>query len=117
MSDAQRIANAIATYRLPLTNEAALQDAVARVLDSLGVDFKREKRLSDKDRVDFFTYDGLAIELKIDGGSNDVLRQLMRYADHGSVHALMLITTRSKHRNLPDRILGKPLTVYQVIAL
>lgn len=117
MTETQRIVETLKRHRLPISNEDALQRAVADLLTSLGIDHKREKRFNIKDRVDFFTSSGLAIELKIDGSDNGVLRQLLRYAECGSVRALLLITTRSKHLNLPPAVLGKPLTVYQVVSL
>lgn len=117
MTQAEHIAATLRASRLNVSTEAAFQSAFALVLDGIGIEYRREKRLSDRDRVDFFTGEGLAIELKIDSGSNDVMRQLMRYAEHGQVKALMLITTRSKHLGLPGLVLGKPLTVYQVLSL
>lgn len=117
MSDLATLLHRLRSLRLPFTSEQVLQDAVWNELQTLGVDCQREHRFNATDRVDFFTAEGLAIELKIDGTRNTVLRQLIRYAEHDSVKALLLLTTCSRHLGMPSTLQGKPLTTYHVISL
>lgn len=117
MTETARILAALQTHRVPIATELAFQEGVAELLRGIGVAFERERILTPRDRIDFLTVDGLGIELKIDGGRNDVLRQLLRYTEHDDIKALLLITTRSKHRDMLNTLGGKPLAVYQVISL
>jgi len=117
VTESQAIVTHLRTLRLPVGNEQALQDAVFVELQKLGVEFVREHRFNAADRVDFFTAAGLAIELKVDGTRNAVLRQLIRYAEHDCVKSLLLITTRSKHLGMPATLQAKPLAVYHVLSL
>lgn len=117
MSEAQTIITRLRTIRLPVGNELDMQDCVGLALLDLGVDCQREHSFGPADRVDFFTASGLAIELKIDGTRNAVLRQLMRYADHDSVKSLLLITACARHLGMPPTIRNKPLTTYQALSL
>ncbi len=100
--------------RLTSPNEAGLQRAIAELLDSGGYTFEREVVLSPRDRLDFLVMEpeqqrGAAIETKIDGGVSALLRQLSRYTEHDRVTALIVVTTRSRHTNLPSTLGGKPL--------
>lgn len=58
-----------------------------------------------------------AIEVKVTGSPAAVLRQLYRYAADEQVEALLLVTTRSAHRDLAGIVLGKPLRVLYVSPL
>ena len=99
--------------RPAIPTEKALGDAVARVLWERGYRFEREYELAPRDRPDFVV--GLvpvvAVELKVKGSPAEVLRQLARYAEHGDVSGMLLITTRSAHTSLPATLGGKPLAV------
>lgn len=98
---------AIAKYcRLPMNNEKAAQVEFARALTAAGVEHQREVPLSPRDIVDFMV-GGIAIELKIKGQRNEILRQLARYAEHEQVEQLLLVTCRSLI--LPEVLLGKPV--------
>ena len=62
------------------------------------------------------TETGIGIEVKTNdskGGASlsQVTRQLWRYAKLDSIKAIILVTSRSKHRDLPAEILGKPVFV------
>jgi hypothetical protein len=107
-------------------DEDALQLHVHEHLTAAGVDCAREYWLSDqKSRVDIFIPTpplkhhriprGIAIEIKVKGGTSEVLRQLTRYADCDEVLDLALITTRAIHANLPRHIDYKPLTVIPLL--
>lgn len=107
-----RVVRCLTSYKLDASNEDTMQRAVASALDLGGFRYERECRLNAKDRIDFLTVDGIGLELKVDGGANEVARQLIRYAECDQVRGLVLITTRSKHGRLPSTLLHKPLTVY-----
>ncbi len=91
----------------------------AAVLTDQLVSFDREARLDARSRIDFLVPDApgrVGIEVKVAGTPDNVRRQLTRYAPH--VDALLLVTTRVRHRYLqpptpatPGLGLGKPLAV------
>lgn len=95
-------------YRFAFANEKQLQDGIERMLAAENVAFEREHRLTAKDRPDFFLPNsGIVIEVKIKGATNDVLRQLYRYAEHEQVKAIILVTSRGRHQ-LPITMHDKP---------
>jgi hypothetical protein len=115
--NAIELAKALVAFRFRYNNEKELQAGVFQALTALDVPFVPEYSLNPQDRVDFFIpADGVGLEIKTNdsrGGSglSAVTRQLWRYAKSDEIKALVLVTTRSKHRDLPTEILGKPLLV------
>jgi hypothetical protein len=99
------------------SNEYDLQAGIAKLLTDEGVAFEREVRINKQDRLDFLTAAGIAIEVKVDGTLASVTRQLYRYATRPEVNQIILVTTRSKHRQLPQAINGKPLYLVQLSPL
>lgn len=57
----------------------------------------------------------IGIEIKVDGSVASVTRQLWRYAKRDEVDELILVTTRSKHREIVGPILGKELYVVHLL--
>lgn len=110
---AEEVMNILRHYRFRSTTERLLQDAIERLLQDHGVPFTRELELSPKDRPDFFVTPGLCIEVKIGGSASDARRQLERYAAHGVVEELLLVTTRMIHV-MPAAINGKPARVLHI---
>jgi hypothetical protein len=115
--NAIELAKALVDYRFFFNNEKELQAGVFQVLTKLEQPFVPEYALNPQDRVDFYLPEhGIGIEIKTNdsrggAGLSAVTRQLWRYAKSDEIKALVLITTRSKHRELPTEILGKPLLV------
>ena len=115
--NASELASALCFYRFRYKDEKELQAGVAQCLEMLKVPFVPEYPLNKSDRVDFFVAaGGIGIECKTNdsrGGAGlaAVTRQLWRYAKNDEVKAIILITTRAKHRDLPKEIFGKPLYV------
>ena len=110
MTTAKEIADALNSYHFSYQNEAELQTGIGFVLTQMKIEFSREVRLTKKDRIDFLV-DKIGIEVKTDGALAAVTRQLWRYAECPEIDALILVTTRQAHRNMPDTLLGKPLFV------
>ncbi len=99
------------SYRYNFVGERELQDGLARALDDGGYTFRREHRLGPGDVVDFLIDPGIGLEAKVDGSVSLVTRQLLRYAQHEEIAALLLVTSLSRHDNLPAEMNGKPVRV------
>jgi hypothetical protein len=115
--NAIELAKALVSFRFRFNNEKELQAGVFQALTVLQQPFVPEYQLNPQDRIDFFVAEeGVGIEIKTNdskGGAGlaAVTRQLWRYAKCEEIKSLVLITTRSKHRDLPTEILGKPVLV------
>ena len=120
MTTRAEIVDLFARYRLPLSDEKALQASMAEVLTAHRVPFVREVRLDDdgKDIVDFMAGRGAdlqpltpccAIEVKIGGSRRAIYRQIERYCAHPQVAEIVLAT--SVVMNLPREIEGKPTAI------
>jgi hypothetical protein len=107
---ARQVRDALARYRLPVSVEKAMQDAVESALRAEGLEFQREVK-RDADRIDFLV-GTVGLELKVKGSAGDVLRQLERYALWDDVTELVLLTSKGAHRALPDVVGGKPLVIH-----
>ena len=111
------LAGALVSFRFRYNNEKELQVGVFSALTQLEVPFIPEHPLNPQDRIDFYIpVEKIGIECKTQdsrggAGLTAVTRQLWRYAKSDDISSLILITTRSKHRDLPTEILGKPLLV------
>jgi hypothetical protein len=96
------------------TCETDLQEALHVVLGAY-YPVMREQRISVQDRPDFLvttTAGVVAVEVKIQGARNPVLRQLGRYAASAQVDAVVLASTRRTLLHaMPAEIHGKPVEV------
>lgn len=116
MTSPEELATALVGFRFQFKDERELQFGIAQALESLKIANEPEFRLTAADRVDFLVEGGIGIEVKTmdsrgGAGLSAVTRQLWRYAKSDKINALILVTSRSKHRDLPKEILGKPLYV------
>lgn len=107
---ARSLVDVLSTARCNLSHEtktqADLYDHLCANLPAEAVAaIQREVRLSAKDRVDVWV-DGVVIEVKLDGSPFRILDQLVRYAKHDAVEAIILAT--NKAMCLPKQIEGKP---------
>lgn len=109
-ADAARIAAVINAARYHYRDEGQLQEGIAAALAAAHIPAEREVHLSGRDRIDFLA-GTTGIEVKIAGRPADVIRQLRRYAVSSRVEALILVTTRARHRAMPPVIGGKPVRV------
>jgi len=115
--NAIELASELVALRFRCNDEKELQGGVFGALTGFEIPFIAEYPLTPHERVDFYIpVGGIGIEVKTNdsrggAGLSAVTRQLWRYAKSDEIKALILITTRSKHRELPNEILGKPLLV------
>ena len=96
-------------YQFDLSTEKHLQAAIESAFVENGIVFEREKRLSPRDIPDFLVEGGVVVECKLRGKSRkiDVYQQLMRYAAHPKVTAIVLASNNVM--GLPQEIDSKPL--------
>jgi hypothetical protein len=113
LSRLEEISKHLARYRFFYASELELQAGLWNALFSLGIAVKREYRLSDRDRLDFFI-EGIAVEVKTDGSAADVMRQVSRYAESEKVQGILLVTAKARHI-LPASFNGKPLLVHSLL--
>jgi hypothetical protein len=104
-----RLVSVLKAARFACQDEADLQIGVARLLDSLGLQYLREHSLSARDRVDFFLPGGIVLELKVATDGAALLRQVLRYAQHDGVAEIIAASTTHHALALPDTVQGKPL--------
>lgn len=78
-------------------NERELQDQLEEVFVAARLPMSREPLLSVRDRPDFLIGD-IAVEVKVAGGFEAVLRQVRRYTEHPEVAGVLLATTVARHR-------------------
>lgn len=109
-TDAGRVADVIQANRYTYSREADLQQGIAVALAAVGLPAVREVRLSGRDVIDVMCGD-VGVEVKVAGRPAPVARQLLRYAEHPQVAALVLVTTRSTLRAVPRELAGKPVLV------
>lgn len=109
-----QLRDALGAYRYTFTNERELQDGLQLVLGCLEWEVEREVRLSARDRPDFMV-EGVAVEVKVDGGLSEVTRQIHRYAHLEAVRGVLLVTSRSRLANLPAAVNGKPVAVLSLL--
>lgn len=98
----------IGRCRMAVYDEKRAQVELSEYLTSQGVQHIREMTLGPGDVVDFLI-SGIAVELKVKGSRMAIYRQLERYAAHGIVRGVILVTNRAM--GLPETINGKPATV------
>jgi hypothetical protein len=114
---AQRIAGVLQRSQLRISTEAALQTSIRDALHAAGIDAAREMRLGPKDRPDFLSLDPVenetvVIEAKARYGRKAIYRQLVRYAEHDCVRAIVLVTGTAM--GMPPAINGKPVYVVSI---
>lgn len=106
----ERVCALIASTRFAFTDESTLQDGLEQMLKLHGVEHVRERELGNLGKVDFYlTSHRVALEAKTQGSPSAVLEQLMRYARHDDVDALVIVTSRTRLGRVPPTLNGKPV--------
>jgi hypothetical protein len=108
MADVDQLIAVLRSKRFSCVDEDELQRAVAAAFDEAGIAYQREVRLSARDRLDFLI-GGIAIELKVKTDGKELLRQVLRYAAHREVDAIVIAATTHRVLLLPETANGKPL--------
>ena len=111
--EASAVCAAIRAHRYVWQNENQLQEGLAGALAASGWTVEREVRLSGASRIDLLI-GRVGVEVKIAGTVETVARQLQRYAASDLFDALVLVTSRARHRTVPAVLGGKPVTVIMV---
>lgn len=117
---AQLVSTYLSSFTYDWTTERELQDAIWPVLCARFDHAQREAILSARDRPDFIVDPddaAVAIEVKVKGSRNAILRQLGRYAEHDDIAAIVLASgRRTLLAGIPLEIHGKPVAVALVTA-
>lgn len=108
------VLQALRSYRYSFHDEDGLQWGIAAALALADLSFDREVILGKHDRLDFLV-GNVAIEAKIDGTANALLRQLHRYAQHDGIDALVVVTNRARLSLMPSELNGKPVRVVSLL--
>jgi hypothetical protein len=109
-----RIVSALSNSRFRFNSEDELHQGIAQVLAQHQFNAKHEAELTAAERIDFLI-DGIGIEIKIDGSRAAVIRQVHRYAQIHEIKALILITSKTRHSDMPETINNKPLRVINLV--
>lgn len=105
------VERAIGARRYLVASEHELSDAVEDTLVQAGIEASREHALPGAGRADFYVAPGLVVELKVGGSLGALTHQVSRYAAHPAVGAVLVVSLRSMHGALPERLSGKLLRV------
>lgn len=112
---AKRVHGVLTSTRLTYHDEESLQAAIHDALEQNGLPAVREVKLPGSlGRIDLMC-GAVGIEVKIDGQVNAVTRQLMRYSHAPEIEELILVTTRAKHRDVPEQLNGKPVYLVSLL--
>jgi hypothetical protein len=111
--DISRIIAALRGHAYLYTDEHALHRAIDEALTEAEIPFAPEVNLSARDRIDYLAGD-IGIEVKVKGNVDTLRRQLTRYALHPTIREFLVVTTVRAHRQLPEFILGRRVTVLVV---
>lgn len=111
----EKIASFLSRTPFRFHDERSLQDGIEALLKNLGIPYERELILSPQNRIDFIC-GPIGIEVKVGSSTTTVQRQLWRYAEDTRVKSLILVTTRSHHKQITRMILGKPVIVVYLLA-
>jgi hypothetical protein len=110
------LASKIYHAKFHFSDEKSLQQGIGIALTEWALEFEPEVSLTPRDRIDFLVVDGIGVEVKSEGVTlAAVTRQLHRYAQSDRVKELIFVTTKSKHRDLPETMNDKPLHVVYLI--
>src|SRR3569832_1146936 len=91
-------------FRFAFTSESELQAGIAPALDRAGVAYRREHRLAAAARIDIMLAEGLSLEVKIDGATNALIRQVQLYAQHEKIRRQNEKVSRTRLAQLPEQI-------------
>jgi hypothetical protein len=114
MNTVKVILDSLQGCRFHCYHEDELQAAIAEVLHAASVDFLREEEISSGSRIDFLI-GTIGLEVKVQCSLAALTRQAHRYLQSDKVSDLIVVTTKSHHRQLPARLNGKPVVVVHLL--
>lgn len=91
----RRVATELGRYVYAVHDEQELQVAVAKVIEAIGLPYRREVQQSKRDRFDLLVDDAVVIEVKANGSFAEAALQASRYAEHDVVRAIVLASSRA----------------------
>lgn len=109
------VARALAGYRLPVSPESAMQEAIGLAFTAEGIPHRREVTRG-ADRIDFVV-GRVGVECKVAGSVADVIRQLHRYGQWEELDEIVLVTTLARHLSVARELNGKKVRVHIVRGL
>lgn len=109
--DVKFLIGAIKAHKFTYMTEKELQDGIAEVLGKHQIPFEREKKIGEKEIIDFLVAGYIGLEVKTKGSPSDVARQLLAYAGCEGVRELVLVTGRARLGRLPEQLLGKRIHI------
>jgi hypothetical protein len=112
--DTLALCQKLQSTKFNFSNEIELHLGIAQLLDSLLIHYQTEVIMTPEDRIDFLI-GKTGIEVKVDGSTAEVTRQLWRYAQQEAIAEIILVTTRSKHRTIAGPINGKPVYIVHLL--
>lgn len=94
-------------YKFFLADEKVLQEEIYKVLcGKLPIEeIKKEHFFNTLNKVDFFLFDSIAVEVKINGQKRAIYKQCERYCGFEEVKELLLVTNVAM--GFPEQINGK----------
>jgi hypothetical protein len=112
------VIEALAVYSFTAHDEHKLYEGLSFAFTKAGLSFEREHPLVFPDRTKgrldyYFPSTQLAVEVKVQGRTEAVMRQVRTYARHESVAAVLLVTSLGKLR-LPETLAGKPVRSFRI---
>lgn len=110
-----RVLEVLAAGPLTYRHETDLQTAISVRLAAADIEHVREAQLGPGERIDLLTDDGVGIEVKVAGSWTSVVRQLLRYAHHDRVKALVLVTTQASHGQVPAELGEISVAIHSLI--
>lgn len=108
MLPAEEVVRHLERWRLPLSDEKALQRAIASQFAAIGVPVDREVDLGDGDIIDLMI-GHVGIEVKIKGQRRAIYRQCVRYCKHREIGSFVLATNAAM--GMPAALSGKRVLV------
>lgn len=110
-TSAPKLAELLSGHRFRYDTEKDLQAGIARVLTDAGIPFEREVQIGDAGRIDFIVDGGIGIEVKIKGALTAMTIQVHKYTRQDVLKELVIATTRSQLRRVPEEMNGKRVVV------
>lgn len=108
----QHVLKILSCIRINLVvDEYRLQEMIADLLQKAQIEYKKEYRLGQRNRIDFLVNGTIGIEIK--KGKPDkaqVVKQLERYTSFDEVKAVILVVERNV--NIPDEVNGKKCILF-----